>query len=80
MYIMADLHWKYVSYLVANMARRDENVAASSFKALSSLRSFIIVSVTMVFSLSYLLLRLARATSAVWREQHKKINVKFCNF
>lgn len=47
------------------MARREENVAASSFNALSSLRSFIMVSVTMAFSLSYLLFRLARATSAV---------------
>lgn len=52
--------------LVANMARREEKVAASSFKALSSFRSFIMVSVTMDFSASYLLFRLARAPSAVW--------------
>lgn len=52
-------------YLVANMARSEEKVAASSLRALSSLRSFIMVSVTMAFSFSYLLFRLARATSAV---------------
>lgn len=55
------------TYRVANMARREEKVAASSFRAFSSLRSFIMVSVTMHFSLSYLLFRLARATSAVYR-------------
>ena len=47
------------------MARSEEKVAASSLRALSSLRSFIMVSVTMAFSFSYLLFRLARATSAV---------------
>lgn len=59
------MHVKYVSYLVANMALREENVAASSFRVFSSLRSFTIVSVTMAFSVSYLLFRLLRATSAV---------------
>lgn len=53
------------SYRVANIARREEKVAASSFKALSSFLSFIMVSVTIAFSFSYLLFRLARATSAV---------------
>lgn len=52
-------------YLVANIARREEKVAASSLRVLSSLRSFIMVSVTIAFSFSYLLFRLARATSAV---------------
>lgn len=47
------------------MARREEKVAASSLRAFSSFRSFIMVSVTMAFSFSYLLFRLARATSAV---------------
>lgn len=59
-----------VSDLVANMARSEEKVAASSFSAFSSFLSFIIVSVTMAFSASYLLLRLARATSAVWVDTH----------
>lgn len=58
------------THLVANMARSEEKVAASSLRALSSLRSFIIVSVTMAFSFSYLLFRLARATSAVWGQRH----------
>ena len=49
------------------MARSEEKVAASSFSALSSLRSFIMVSVTMAFSLSYLLFRFPSATSAVCR-------------
>lgn len=53
------------SYRLANMTRREENVAASSFKALSSLRSFIIVSDTMLFSVSYLVFRLDSANSAV---------------
>lgn len=53
-------------YLVANIALRDEKVAASSFKAFSSFLSFVIVSVTIAFSFSYLFFRLARATSAVW--------------
>lgn len=57
--------WWSIPYRVANMARREENVAASSFRALSSFLSFIIVSVTMAFSFSYLLFRLANATSAV---------------
>ena len=39
-----------------------ENVAASSFSRRSSFRSFIIVSETMLFSVSYLDLRLERAT------------------
>lgn len=55
----------HILYRVANMARREEKVAASSFRALSSFLSFIMVSVTMAFSFSYLLFRLARATSAV---------------
>lgn len=53
------------SHRVANMALSEEKVAASSFRAFSSLRSFIMVSVTMAFSFSYLLFRLASATSAV---------------
>lgn len=53
------------SYRVANIARREEKVAASSFRAFSSFLSFIMVSVTMAFSFSYLLFRLAKATSAV---------------
>lgn len=52
-------------YLVANIALRDEKVAASSFRAFSSFLSFVIVSVTIAFSFSYLFLRLASATSAV---------------
>lgn len=51
--------------LVANMARREEKVAASSFRSFSSFLSFFMVSVTMDFSASYLLFRLARAPSAV---------------
>lgn len=61
--------YQWCKYLVANMARREEKVAASSLRALSSFRSFIMVSVTMAFSFSYLLFRLARATSAVWRTE-----------
>lgn len=57
--------WVYVPYRVANIARSEEKVAASSLRALSSFLSFIMVSVTMAFSFSYLLFRLARATSAV---------------
>lgn len=60
-------------YLVANMARREEKVAASSLRALSSFRSFIMVSVTMAFSFSYLLFRLARATSAVWETNKYRV-------
>lgn len=52
-------------YLVANIALSEEKVAASSLRAFSSFLSFIIVSVTMDFSFSYLLFRFARATSAV---------------
>lgn len=55
------------------MARREEKVAASSLRALSSFRSFIMVSVTMAFSFSYLLFRLARATSAVWGTKRYKV-------
>lgn len=57
--------WRYIPHRVANIARREEKVAASSFRALSSFLSFIMVSVTMAFSFSYLLFRLVRATSAV---------------
>lgn len=53
------------SYLVANIALRDEKVAASSFRAFSSFLSFIMVSVTIVFSFSYLLFKFASAPSAV---------------
>lgn len=60
----------FSSDLVANMARREEKVAASSFRALSSFLSFVMVSVTMDFSASYLLFRLARAPSAVWVNIH----------
>ena len=55
----------FPSHLVANMALRDEKVAASSFRAFSSFLSFIMVSVTIDFSFSYLLFKLASATSAV---------------
>lgn len=58
-------------YLVANIALREEKVAASSFRAFSSFLSFIIVSVTIVFSFSYLLFRLAKAISAVWKKNVK---------
>lgn len=58
-----------VSHRVANIARREEKVAASSFRVLSSFLNFIMVSVTIAFSFSYLLFRLARATSAVCRQQ-----------
>lgn len=58
------MRW-FIPYRVANMARREEKVAASSFRVLSSFLSFIMVSVTMAFSFSYLLFRLAKATSAV---------------
>ncbi len=69
----SDVHWWHVSYRVANMALREEKVAASSFRALSSFLSFIMVSVTIAFSFSYLLLRFARATSAVcgWTRRTK---------
>lgn len=49
------------------MARREEKVAASSFRSFSSFLSFFMVSVTMDFSASYLLFRLARAPSAVYK-------------
>lgn len=55
------------------MARREEKVAASSLRALSSLRNFIMVSVTIAFSFSYLLFRLARATSAVWGSETYRV-------
>lgn len=58
-------------YLVANMALREENFAASSLRAFSSFLSFIIVSVTMHFSFSYLLFKLASATSAVYNKGEK---------
>lgn len=54
------------------MALRDEKVAASSFRAFSSFLSFIMVSVTVAFSFSYLLFRLARATSAVCGREEQK--------
>lgn len=57
---------RVTSYRLANMTRREENVAASSFRAFSSFRSFIMVSVTMLFSVSYLVFRLDRASSAVY--------------
>lgn len=60
-------------YLVANIALRDEKVAASSFKAFSSFLSFVIVSVTIAFSFSYLFFRLARATSAVWSTKSQRL-------
>lgn len=61
---------KMVSHLVANMALSEEKVAASSLRAFSSFLSFIMVSVTMAFSFSYLLFRLARAFSAVCKTRH----------
>lgn len=51
------------------MALSDEKVAASSFRAFSSFLSFIMVSVTICFSFSYLLFRLARAFSAVCKNK-----------
>lgn len=48
------------------MARREEKVAASSFRSFSSFLSFFMVSATIDFSASYLLFRLARAPSAVY--------------
>ena len=56
----------FLSDLVANMARSEEKVAASSFRAFNSFLSFIMVSVTMAFSFSYLLFKLASAPSAVY--------------
>lgn len=53
------------AYRLANMTRSEEKVAASSFRALSSFLSFTIVSDTMLFSVSYLVLRLDSASSAV---------------
>ncbi|RNA30652.1 hypothetical protein BpHYR1_011494 [Brachionus plicatilis] len=55
----------YSSHRAVNMALRVANVAASSFNVLSSFRNFCIVSVTTSFSFSYLLFKLASATSAV---------------
>lgn len=51
------------------MTRSEEKVAASSFRALSSFRSFIIVSDTMLFSVSYLVFKLDRANSAVYDDK-----------
>lgn len=61
------------SYRLANMTRREENVAASSFRAFSSFRSFIMVSATMLFSVSYLVFRLDRASSAVYAETNTDV-------
>lgn len=61
------------SYLLANMTRREEKVAASSFKAFSSFLSFIIVSDTMLFSVSYFVFRLVKANSAVWKKKKKRL-------
>lgn len=61
--------WNHSPYLVANIALKDEKVAASSFKALSSFRSLVMVSVTIAFSFSYLFFKLANATSAVWKHR-----------
>ncbi|TNN74827.1 hypothetical protein EYF80_014927 [Liparis tanakae] len=47
------------------MTRREEKVAASSFRALSSFLSFIMVSDTMLFSVSYFVFKLDSANSAV---------------
>lgn len=58
------------------MTRSEEKVAASSFKALSSFLSFIIVSDTMLFSVSYLVFKLDRANSAVCIDQKNKIIIK----
>jgi len=57
------------------MTRREEKVAASSFKAFSSFLSFIIVSVTMHFSVSYFVFRLVKANSAVWRRKMTKSDI-----
>lgn len=53
------------AYRLANMTRREEKVAASSFRALSSFRSFIMVSDTILFSVSYFVFKLDKANSAV---------------
>lgn len=63
------------SYLLANMTRREEKVAASSFKAFSSFLSFIIVSDTMPFSVSYFVFRLVKANSAVSKKKKKRLNL-----
>ncbi len=55
----------YSSHRAVNIARSVANVAASSFNVFSSFLSFCIVSVTTSFSFSYLLFKLASATSAV---------------
>lgn len=65
------------THLVANMALREEKVAASSFRAFSSFLSFIIVSVTIAFSFSYLLFKLASATSAVCKGEHLDLILQF---
>lgn len=56
------------------MALRDEKVAASSFRAFNSFLSFIMVSVTIAFSFSYLLFKFASATSAVCEEENQTHN------
>lgn len=61
--------WHPFPYLVANIALKDEKVAASSFKAFNSFRSLVMVSVTIAFSFSYLFFKLASATSAVWKHK-----------
>lgn len=47
------------------MARSEEKVVAFFLRVLSSLRSFIMVSVIMVFSFSYLFFRLVRVILVV---------------
>lgn len=66
MFILCVVTFIFTPDLVANMARSDEKVAASSFRAFNSFRSFIMVSVTMAFSFSYLLFKFASAPSAVY--------------
>ncbi len=70
----------FPSHLVANMALRDEKVAASSFRAFSSFLSFIMVSVTIAFSFSYLLFKFASATSAVCNVDHLTLNYMQAEF
>lgn len=57
-----------------------ENVAAFSFNILSSFLSLSIVSLTMLFSLSYLLFRFVNATSAVFLFDLSTVrNVAICS-
>jgi len=57
-----------------------EKVAASSLRSLNSFRSFIIVSLTIAFSFSYLDLRFVRATSAVFLLDLSTVrNVAICS-